>query len=151
MADSIELRASLNSLKRVDPYVKNILATATQVALYKFNIAQNIWEKGDKEGVLFLYSRNGEPFHSIMIFNRLNKDNFIEPIIKDFDYQVQLPFLLYRSKSKIFGIWFFNRDECTRVSSLLESLMDQDKADERSLGLDRHQNGVSVCLNLLSV
>ncbi|ERL91175.1 hypothetical protein D910_08514 [Dendroctonus ponderosae] len=143
MADSIELRASLNSLKRVDPYVKSILATATQVALYKFNVPQNVWEKADKEGALFLYSRNGEPFHSIMIFNRLNKDNFIEPIIKDFDYQVQLPFLLYRSKTKIFGIWFFNREECTRVASLIQSLMDKGKVEERSLGPNNHSNGQS--------
>ncbi|KAL1497303.1 hypothetical protein ABEB36_008290 [Hypothenemus hampei] len=141
MAESIELRASLNSLKRVDPYVKNILATATQVALYKFNIPRNIWEKADKEGALFLYSRNGEPFHSLMIFNRLNKDNFIEPIIKDFDYQVQLPFLLYRSKTKIFGIWFFNTDECTNVASIIETLMDKNRTDDRFLNHDRQSNG----------
>jgi len=140
MTDSIELRASLNSIKRVDPYVKTILCTATQVALYKFNIAQSEWEKTDKEGALFLYSRNGEPYHSVMILNRLNKDNFIEPIIKDIDYQVQLPFLLYRNcKSKIFGIWFFNKDECIRVASFIESLMDKEQGDDGSR-FDRRQN-----------
>ncbi|XP_066245175.1 mRNA-decapping enzyme 1A isoform X2 [Euwallacea similis] len=126
-------------------------ATATQVALYKFNIAQNIWEKAEKEGALFLYSRNGEPFHSLMIFNRLNKDNFIEPIIKDFDYQVQLPFLLYRSKSKIFGIWFFNKEECIRVASLIESLMDNNKVDYRFSGHDRQENGVQGNIDIFSM
>lgn len=145
MADLVELRASVNSIKRVDPYVKDILLTATQVALYQFNISKRQWVKSDKEGALFLYSRNGEPYHSIMILNRLNKENFIEPIIREFDYQMQLPFLLYRNyKSKIYGIWFFNRDECIQAGELIKSLMEKDSLDERfSRGLDRRQNGVS--------
>ncbi|KAJ8909393.1 hypothetical protein NQ315_014519 [Exocentrus adspersus] len=49
MADSVELRMSVTSIKRVDPYVKDILASATQVALYIFNISANEWEKTDTE------------------------------------------------------------------------------------------------------
>ncbi|XP_060529338.1 mRNA-decapping enzyme 1B [Cylas formicarius] len=146
MADSIELRASVTSIKRVDPYVKDILATATQVALYKFNTSSNEWEKTDKEGALFIYSRNGEPFHSIMIVNRLNKDNFIEPIVKNFDYQMQAPFLLYRnSKSKIFGIWFFNSEECVRITLLVETLMERFKdksGDTKPKHINQNTNGL---------
>ncbi|KRT78974.1 hypothetical protein AMK59_8034 [Oryctes borbonicus] len=123
MADSVELRMSVTSIKRVDPYVKQILGTSTHVALYKFNPTANEWEKTDTEGALFLYSRNGVPYHSIMIMNRLNTNNLIEPIVKEFEYQMQAPFLLYRnSKSKIFGIWFYNREECVNITFLLESL-----------------------------
>ncbi|KAG5893425.1 hypothetical protein JTB14_017865 [Gonioctena quinquepunctata] len=135
MADSVELRMSVTSIKRVDPYVKDILGSATHVALYIFNTSTNAWEKTETEGALFVYSRNGEPFHSIMVMNRLNTDNLIEPIVKDFDYQMQVPFLLYRnSKSKIFGIWFFNREECIRITYLIESLMEglKDKNFENS-------------------
>ncbi|KAJ8939610.1 hypothetical protein NQ318_012333 [Aromia moschata] len=140
MADSVELRMSVTSIKRVDPYAKDILATATHVALYIFNTSTNEWEKTDTEGALFIYSRNGEPFHSIMVMNRLNTDNLIEPIVKDFDYQMQVPFLLYRnSKSKIFGIWFFNREECIRITFLIESLMEgfKDKVDEKTKRRDK--------------
>ncbi|XP_072391539.1 uncharacterized protein DCP1 [Diabrotica undecimpunctata] len=135
MADSVELRMSVTSIKRVDPYVKDILASATHVALYNFNTSINEWEKTETEGALFIYSRNGEPFHSIMVMNRLNTDNLIEPIVKDFEYQMQAPFLLYRnSKSKIFGIWFFNREECIRITVLVESIMKglKDTGDEKS-------------------
>uniref|UniRef100_A0A6P7GIG1 mRNA-decapping enzyme 1A n=1 Tax=Diabrotica virgifera virgifera TaxID=50390 RepID=A0A6P7GIG1_DIAVI len=135
MADSVELRMSVTSIKRVDPYVKDILASATHVALYNFNTSINEWEKTETEGALFVYSRNGEPFHSIMVMNRLNTDNLIEPIVKDFEYQMQAPFLLYRnSKSKIFGIWFFNREECIRITVLVESIMKglKDTGDEKS-------------------
>lgn len=135
MADSIELRMSVTSIKRVDPYVKDILASATHVALYIFNTSSNEWEKTETEGALFIYSRNGEPFHSIMVMNRLNTDNLIEPIVRDFDYQMQIPFLLYRnSKSKIFGIWFYNREECIKITLLIESIMKslKDSNDDRS-------------------
>ncbi|CAH1988263.1 unnamed protein product [Acanthoscelides obtectus] len=144
MADSVELRMSVTSIKRVDPYVKDILATATHVALYIFNTQTNEWEKTNTEGALFIYSRNGEPYHSMMVMNRLNTDNAIEPIVKDFDYQMQVPFLLYRnSKSKIFGIWFFNREECIRITFLIESLMEglKDKNDERS---NRKESNVDI-------
>lgn len=125
MADPIEVRMSLTSIKRIDPYVKNVLATATHVALYLFNTTKNEWEKTEKEGALFVYSRNGEPYHSIMLMNRLNRENVIEPIVKELDHQTQIPFLLYRnSKNKIYGIWFFNREECIRITFLIESLME---------------------------
>lgn len=144
MADSVELRMSVTSIKRVDPYVKDILASATHVALYNFNTSTNEWEKTETEGALFIYSRNGEPFHSIMIMNRLNTDNLIEPIVKDFDYQMQIPFLLYRnSKSRIFGIWFFNREECIRITFLIESIMEgfKEKSDRRSV---KKENNIDI-------
>lgn len=135
MADSVELQISVTSIKRVDPYVKDILATSTHVALYKFNPVSNEWEKTETEGALFVYSRNGQPFHSMMILNRLNTKNLIEPIIKEFDYQMQTPFLLYRnSKNKIYGIWFFNAEECVSITYLLESLMEglKEKSNEKN-------------------
>ncbi|KAK5644362.1 hypothetical protein RI129_005662 [Pyrocoelia pectoralis] len=143
MADSVELRMSVTSIKRVDPYVKDILATSTHVALYKFNPIINEWERTETEGALFLYSRSGEPWHSVMIMNRLNTNNLIEPIVKEFEYQMQPPFLLYRnSKNKIFGIWFYNREECIQITYLLESLMEGlketliEKTKKRDTGVD---------------
>lgn len=124
MADAVELQISVNSIKRVDPYVKEILMTATHVALYKFCYLRNEWMRTEIEGALFLYSRNGEPYHSFMVMNRLNTVNQIEPLVKEFDYQTQSPFLLYRnSKNKIYGIWFYNKDECDSITSLLKTLM----------------------------
>lgn len=147
MADSVELQISITSIKRVDPYVKDILATSTHVTLYKFNAVNNEWEKTDTEGALFVYSRNGEPFHSIMILNRLNTKNLIEPIVKEFDYQMQTPFLLYRnSKGKIYGIWFFNPEECVSITYLLETLMEglKEKTMEKNKKKEK-------CVDILSM
>lgn len=68
--DASEVRMNVAALKRVDPYVKDILETATHVALYTFNNDNNEWEKTEIEGALFVYSRIGEPYHSILIMNR---------------------------------------------------------------------------------
>lgn len=64
------MQISVTSIKRVDPYAKKLLATSTHVVLYKFNPSVTEWERTETEGALFLYSRSGEPWHSIMIMNR---------------------------------------------------------------------------------
>ena len=112
------------ALKRVDPYVKDILETATHVALYTFNGDENEWEKTDIEGALFLYSRNGEPYNSILIMNRLNTNNLVEPVAPGLDLQLQEPFLLYRnSRCNIYGIWFYEKEECVRIANMLNILL----------------------------
>ena len=70
MSEAPEVRMNVAALKRVDPYVKEILETATHVALYTFNGDTSEWEKTEIEGALFVYSRIGEPYHSILIMNR---------------------------------------------------------------------------------
>ncbi|XP_039309619.1 mRNA-decapping enzyme-like protein [Solenopsis invicta] len=124
MTDRTELRMNVAALKRVDPYVKDILETATHVALYTFNAEENEWEKTDIEGALFLYSRNGEPYNSILIMNRLNTNNLVEPVAPGLDLQLQEPFLLYRnSRCNIYGIWFYEKEECVRIANMLNKLL----------------------------
>ncbi|KAL0101053.1 hypothetical protein PUN28_018723 [Cardiocondyla obscurior] len=124
MTDRTELRMNVAALKRVDPYVKDILETATHVALYTFNAEENEWGKTDIEGALFLYSRNGEPYNSILIMNRLNTNNLVEPVAPGLDLQLQEPFLLYRnSRCNIYGIWFYEKEECIRIANMLNKLL----------------------------
>ncbi|XP_063233342.1 mRNA-decapping enzyme 1 [Bacillus rossius redtenbacheri] len=123
MAKLSEGQMNVAALKRVDPYVREILATATHVALYNFSAEDNEWEKTDVEGALFVYKRSGEPFNSILIMNRLNTKNLIEPVTIGLELQLKEPFLLYRNvKGQIFGVWFYDKDECVRISSILNKL-----------------------------
>ena len=48
---SVETQMNVAALRRVDPYVKHILNTASQVALYQYNTE---WVKTDVEGTLTL-------------------------------------------------------------------------------------------------
>ena len=47
---------SLNSLRRVDPSIVEILASATHATLYNFGADQE-WERADVEGPLFIAAR----------------------------------------------------------------------------------------------
>ncbi|KAL3851955.1 hypothetical protein ACJMK2_015645 [Sinanodonta woodiana] len=58
-----------------------------------------------------------------MILNRLGLNNLIEPITKDLEFQLQDPFLLYRNAKSIYGIWFYDKDECAKVGQLMNSLL----------------------------
>ncbi|XP_078310071.1 mRNA-decapping enzyme 1A-like isoform X4 [Crassostrea virginica] len=118
-----ENRMNLAALQQRDPYISDIVDTATQVALYSFNPKSNQWEKTSIEGSLFVYKRSASPNNGFMILNRLGLNNQIEPITKDLEFQLQDPFLLYRNSKEIYGIWFYDKDECARIGQLMNSLL----------------------------
>jgi mRNA-decapping enzyme 1B len=120
----MESTMNISALKLVDPYVKSIMETAAHVALYSFNAESYEWEKLNVEGALFICIRCGEPKHNIMILNRLNTYNLIEPIVDGLELQQQDPFLLYRNvQGHINGIWFYEKEECVRIAGILSKLV----------------------------
>ncbi|XP_033218963.1 mRNA-decapping enzyme 1A [Belonocnema kinseyi] len=149
MTNVSELRMNVAALKRVDPYVKDILETATHVALYTFNAETSEWEKTDVEGALFVYSRSGEPYNSFLIMNRLNTKNQVEPVTRGLDLQLHEPFLLYRnSKCDIHGIWFYEKDECVRIAAMLNKLVKDSENTGKALpkvkAVQRNPNNVDI-------
>ncbi|XP_006891374.1 PREDICTED: mRNA-decapping enzyme 1B [Elephantulus edwardii] len=117
------LDISLAALQRHDPYINRIVDVASQVALYTFGHRANEWEKTDVEGTLFVYTRSASPKHGFTIMNRLSMENRTEPITKDLDFQLQDPFLLYRNaRLSIYGIWFYDKEECQRIAELMKNL-----------------------------
>lgn len=116
---------NLAALQQRDPYISEIVDTASQVALYSFNCKTNGWEKTSIEGSLFIYKRSATPLHGFMILNRLGLNNLIEPIAKDLEFQLQDPFLLYRNAKtrSIYGIWFYDKDECRKLGELMNSYL----------------------------
>lgn len=133
MAELAESNMNFAALNKVDPYAKSLLETAAHVALYIFN--NNEWEKTEIEGALFVYSRTGEPFHNILIMNRLNMKNLVEPVTQGLDLQLQDPFLLYRnSQGLIYGIWFYDKEECKKIATILTKIVresTQGKTDKK--------------------
>ncbi|OXB80458.1 UNVERIFIED_CONTAM: hypothetical protein H355_004291 [Colinus virginianus] len=115
------LDISLAALQQQDPYISSIVDVASQVALYTFGHRANEWEKTDVEGTLFVYTRSASPRHGFTIMNRLSMENRTEPITKDLDFQLQDPFLLYRNaRLSIYGIWFYDKEECQRIAELMK-------------------------------
>ncbi|XP_051011175.1 mRNA-decapping enzyme 1B isoform X4 [Acomys russatus] len=114
---------SLAALRRHDPYISRIVDVASQVALYTFGHRANEWEKTGVEGTLFVYTRSASPKHGFTIMNRLSMENRTEPITEDLDFQLQGPFLLYRNATlSIYGIWFYDKEECQRIAKLMKHL-----------------------------
>ncbi|KAM6303611.1 mRNA-decapping enzyme 1B [Podargus strigoides] len=122
------LDISLAALQQHDPYISSIVDVASQVALYTFGHRANQWEKTDVEGTLFVYTRSASPRHGFTIMNRLSMENRTEPITKDLDFQLQDPFLLYRNaRLSIYGIWFYDKEECQRIAELMKNLTQQEQ------------------------
>ncbi|CAA0810706.1 mRNA-decapping enzyme-like protein [Striga hermonthica] len=100
---------NLTVLQRIDPLVEEILITAAHVTFYEFNIDN---------------SQNTQPRFQFIVMNRRNTDNLVENLLGDFEYEVQVPYLLYRNASQeVNGIWFYNARECEEVANLFSRIL----------------------------
>lgn len=60
----------------------------------------------------------------VYVCYRLNTNNLVEPVAPGLDLQLQEPFLLYRnSRCNIYGIWFYEKEECVRIANMLNKLL----------------------------
>ncbi|KAK1263245.1 mRNA-decapping enzyme-like protein [Acorus gramineus] len=115
---------NLTVLQRIDPFVEEILITAAHVTLYEFSIDQTQWSRKDVEGSLFVVKRNTQPRFQFIVMNRRNTDNLVEDLLGDFEYELQIPYLLYRNPSQeVNGIWFYNTQECEAVAALFSRIL----------------------------
>ncbi|XP_057438860.1 mRNA-decapping enzyme-like protein [Lotus japonicus] len=118
---------NLTVLRRMDPFIDEILFTAAHVSLYDFNIESNQWSRKNVEGSLFVVQRNPQvkPEFQFIVMNRRNTDNLKENLL-DFEYELKKPYLLYRNaKQEVNGIWFYNPDECEEVGNLFNRIIDE--------------------------
>ncbi|XP_023342023.1 mRNA-decapping enzyme-like protein [Eurytemora carolleeae] len=137
---STEVEINLKALKKVDPYIKSIETSCSNVALYNFNSERSEWEKTEVEGTLFLFTREAEPKYCFTIMNRLNPENHVEPVTGKLDFQIQPPFLLYKnSAADIRGIWFFSKNECESVGKKIQLLVKE--VEEEREEKERKKNG----------
>ncbi|KAL5545787.1 hypothetical protein UlMin_005474 [Ulmus minor] len=115
---------NLTVLQRIDPFIEEILITAAHVTFYEFNIDSNQWSRKDVEGSLFVVKRNTQPRFQFIVMNRRNTENLVENLLGDFEYEVQVPYLLYRNAAQeVNGIWFYNSRECEDVANLFARII----------------------------
>ncbi|KAL8132085.1 mRNA-decapping enzyme-like protein [Apium graveolens] len=115
---------NLTVLQRMDPYIEEILITAAHVTFYGFNIDLNQWSRKDVEGSLFVVKRNTQPRFQFIVMNRRNTENLVENLLGDFEFELQVPYLLYRNASQeVNGIWFYNSRECEDVANLFTRIL----------------------------
>ncbi|KAK1426204.1 hypothetical protein QVD17_14873 [Tagetes erecta] len=115
---------NLTVLQRIDPYIEEILITAAHVTFYGFNVDINQWSRKDVEGSLFVVKRNAQPRFQFIVMNRRNTENLVEDLLGDFEYELQVPYLLYRNAAQeVNGIWFYNPRECEDVANLFTRIL----------------------------
>lgn len=136
-SSTAENRMNLAALQRVDSAVTEIVDNASQVALYRFAPATNGWEKTEIEGSLFIFAWSKTPSHGFIVMNRLNTTNFLEVITPEVEFQTQSPFILYKSASGIYCIWFYDTSECERVGKLCQSLAEENEMSSKSKNRQR--------------
>lgn len=62
----------------------------------------------------------------------MNTNNLVEPVAQGLDLQLQEPFLLYRnSKCNIYGIWFYEKEECVRIATMLNKLVKESEENRK--------------------
>jgi len=124
---------NFKALKKIDPYIKNINLSCSNVALYNFNTHKAEWEKTEVEGTLFLFEREAEPRYGFTIMNRLNPENHIEPVTGQLDFQIQPPFLLYKNReSEIRGLWFYSGEECQKIGNRIQELVKEVEREQEA-------------------
>ncbi|KAF5188390.1 mRNA-decapping enzyme-like protein [Thalictrum thalictroides] len=115
---------NLTVLQRIDPFIEEILITAAHVTLYDFSIERSEWSRKDVEGSLFVVKRNTQPRFQFIVMNRRNTDNLVENLLGDFEYEIQIPYLLYRNASQdVNGVWFYNTRDCEDVGNLFSRIL----------------------------
>uniref|UniRef100_A0A0E0E9M0 WH1 domain-containing protein n=1 Tax=Oryza meridionalis TaxID=40149 RepID=A0A0E0E9M0_9ORYZ len=115
---------NITVLQRLDPAVEDILITAGHVTLYDFDTNLNQWSRKDVEGSLFVVKRNAQPRFQFVVMNRRNTDNLVEDLLGDFEYQLQVPYIMYRNAAQeVIGIWFYNSQECEEVANLFSRIL----------------------------
>lgn len=115
---------NLTVLQRIDPCIEQILITASRVSLYNFNTDLNQWNRKDVEGSLFVVKRNAEPRFQFIVMNRLNAENYVEHLVRGFEYEVHVPYILYRNAlEEVNGIWFYVADDCEEAAKLFSRIL----------------------------
>ncbi|XP_055812340.1 mRNA-decapping enzyme-like protein isoform X3 [Solanum dulcamara] len=114
---------NLTVLQRIDPCIEEILITSAHVTLYEFNVDLNQWSRKEVEGSFFVVKRSAQPRFQFIVMNRRNAaENMVEDLLGDFEFEVQVPYLLYRNAAQeVNGIWFYNAHEIEEVADLFGS------------------------------
>lgn len=56
----------------------------------------------------------------------------MEPVAEGLDLQLQEPFLLYRnSRCNIYGIWFYEKEECVRIGNIINKLLKESEESRK--------------------
>ncbi|GFO01958.1 mRNA-decapping enzyme 1b-like [Plakobranchus ocellatus] len=103
--------------------------------------------------------RSASPTYGLIILNRKDLNNLVQPLTNQVEFHLNTPFLLYKKLSEdledaILGIWFMDRDECIRLTSTIQRLLREvsGRADDRRAEAEGGSEGKATTgQNILSL
>ena len=114
-------------LLSIDPSYEYVIFRASNANIYRF---EDEWSEMGIEGSLYIYRRNKDEGHRLIVFNRKGLNDFKLNISSHFylEFENQFVIFSYLDKKNIFGFWFDNSQESKKFFKALESL----KIDEET-------------------
>ena len=130
---------NMEVLKRKDKFITTITNTYDHVVLYKYNKSE--WEKLDVEGAMFIVERNEPkaPKYRVVVMNRKSATDFHQDITKDLDLEVHHPFVFYKTKNNVRGIWFYKPLQCIEFNDLIVSLKEKAFGKSETVSTSKQQ------------
>lgn len=89
---------NIPTIKRIDPYAKEIVDRSDHVAIFKFDKEKNKWDTTVVEASIFIYSRYAEPYHSLFISYHSNAESSVEPITSHTKLKIDPPFMFFKNE-----------------------------------------------------
>ncbi|CAI9097674.1 OLC1v1034144C3 [Oldenlandia corymbosa var. corymbosa] len=86
----------------------------------------SVWlqARKDVEGSLFVVKRSAQPRFQFIVMNRRSTENLVEDLLSDLEFEIQVPYLLYRNAAEeVNGIWFYNSQECEEIFDLFNRII----------------------------
>lgn len=121
-------KLNLDFLKKQDPDVMSLTASATHVCLYILDPAKgNQFSKETVEGPCFLAKRSTLPYYRLYLMNRNNPENFSQDISgdKSLDFELGGHFIYIKRQSGIcVGLWFYSEEGAISMYTAIMKLID---------------------------
>jgi hypothetical protein len=139
--------ANLTALKRIDPTIVAVQATASHVALYSFDTETKAWvrlmfreapthartryynflqAKRNIDGVLYLVRREGGDYR-LIVSNRSAPTTFVQDVVPNLEFQTKAPYLMYRNPAEagtpVQGIWFHDPTELKEIVRAIKTVL----------------------------
>lgn len=115
-------------LLSIDQNYKSVIFNVAKVSIYRF---EDEWNEMGIEGSLYIYKRNADQEHRLIVFNRRGLNDFKLNIPKYFYLEIENQFAIFShtDKKNIFGFWFDEGKTAGKFGKVLESLMGEKEED----------------------
>ena len=110
--------------------IRDIVAAATHVVVYEYQIADSQWTKVNMEGSIFivkgtLSSRPESTAYQLILLNRTSSQNLICPISSSMLVQDESPYMIVREENgPIHGFYFHNAEERALFTTQFQKIME---------------------------